>query len=81
MPPTSVQTQVATLTQRSEQLKRAFVPRERSAFGQWCGDRNSPNGETVTALPNGTEVSFLGVKGSWSQVQMNDGYSGYVASK
>ncbi|MEO1445550.1 MAG: SH3 domain-containing protein [Cyanobacteria bacterium J06635_11] len=72
---------MATLTQRSEQLKRAFVPRERSAFGQWCGDRNSPNGETVTALPNGTEVSFLGVKGSRSQVQMNDGYSGYVASK
>ncbi len=43
--------------------------------------RQSPNGELIVAVPNGTEVLFLGVEGSWTQVQLGSGQTGYISTQ
>ncbi len=43
--------------------------------------RRSPNGEVITAVPNGTEVRFLGIEGSWTQVQLDSGETGYISTQ
>ncbi len=43
--------------------------------------RRSPNGEVITAVPNGTEVRFLGIEGSWTQIQLDSGETGYISTQ
>jgi serine/threonine protein kinase, bacterial len=43
--------------------------------------RKSPNGEVIVAIPNGTEVLFLGAEGSWTQVQLGSGQTGYISTQ
>lgn len=43
--------------------------------------RKSPNGDLIVAIPNGTEVLFLGVAGSWTQVQLGSGQTGYISTQ
>jgi Bacterial SH3 domain len=43
--------------------------------------RRSPNGEVITSVPNGTEVRFLGIEGSWTQVQLDNGETGYISTQ
>jgi hypothetical protein len=43
--------------------------------------RRSPNGEVITAVPNGTEVRFLGIDGTWTQVQLDSGETGYISTQ
>jgi serine/threonine protein kinase len=43
--------------------------------------RTSPNGEVIMAVPNGTEVQFLGVEGRWTKVQLNSGQLGYISTQ
>lgn len=42
--------------------------------------RQVPNGEIITAVPNGTHVQFKGVDGDWTQVRLRDGRTGYISS-
>jgi hypothetical protein len=43
--------------------------------------RRRPNGPVLRALPNRTEVMFLGLEGDWTQVRLREGTIGYVFSK
>ncbi len=42
--------------------------------------RRSPNGEVITAVPNGTEVHFIGTDGSWTKVLLDNGQEGYIST-
>lgn len=42
--------------------------------------RQVPNGAIITAVPNGTHVQFKGVDSGWTQVQLQDGRTGYISS-
>ena len=42
--------------------------------------RTAPNGEVVAALANGTKVTFLGIEGDWTHVEMDNGYRGYITT-
>jgi hypothetical protein len=43
--------------------------------------RRSPNGQVLQALPNRTEVMFLGLQGDWAQVRLVNGRVGYLFAK
>ncbi|MEO1791978.1 MAG: protein kinase [Cyanobacteria bacterium J06629_19] len=42
--------------------------------------RQTPDGELIAAIDNSTEVKFLGTNGSWTQVELNNGQSGYIST-
>ena len=42
--------------------------------------RTAPNGEIMATLANGTKVTFLGIEGDWTQIEMDNGYSGYITT-
>jgi Bacterial SH3 domain len=43
--------------------------------------RRNPNGQVLQALPNRTEVMFLGIQGEWAQVRLLNGRIGYLFAK
>ncbi|MEL6764298.1 MAG: SH3 domain-containing protein, partial [Cyanobacteria bacterium J06607_6] len=42
--------------------------------------RTAPNGNFLTEVANGTEVSFLGVDGEWTQIQLGNGQVGFIST-
>jgi Bacterial SH3 domain len=44
--------------------------------------RKQPNGAIIRALPNGTEVSFVGIQDNWMRVEVQEsGERGYISTK
>lgn len=62
-----------------ELLRRTYYQVE-DTQDTYANLRQSPDGPVLDTVPNGTEVRFMGEVDVWTQVELADGQTGYVAT-
>lgn len=62
------------------ELRRRTYYQVQDPQDTYANFRQSPNGPVLDTLPNSTEVRFIGELGTWTQVELAYGQTGYVAT-